>query len=143
MPDGVTAKSPATFWLTLIRVNLSQTSQSLSVFHLCFICGSTELFRLGKSAIDVQQSQSQLCRMSPKSIPVFSIISPRPTILSLAILIAGLAVAPTLLRGEDSAWRTLPLVTNGKVDTNWIHLGYGGFVVDDGAVGGGGERRGG
>jgi hypothetical protein len=28
----------------------------------------------------------------------------------------------------------LPLVTDGKVDANWIHVGWGGFVVDDGAL---------
>jgi hypothetical protein len=31
-------------------------------------------------------------------------------------------------------WRPLPLITDGKVDPNWVHVGWGGFVVDDGAL---------
>lgn len=31
-------------------------------------------------------------------------------------------------------WRTLPLITNGKIDAAWAHVGWGGFVVDDGAI---------
>lgn len=43
----------------------------------------------------------------------------------------------TLHAAESTAgpeWRALPLVTAGKVDTNWVHVGWGGFVVDDGAL---------
>src|SRR5262249_34807841 len=29
-------------------------------------------------------------------------------------------------------WRTLPLITAGKVDRDWAHLGWGGFSVEDG-----------
>jgi len=36
--------------------------------------------------------------------------------------------APT----ADPAWRPLPLVTDGKVDPGWVHVGWGGFVVDNG-----------
>jgi hydrogenase maturation factor len=32
---------------------------------------------------------------------------------------------------ETRGWRQLPLVKDGKVDPAWVHLGYGGFVVDD------------
>ncbi len=32
------------------------------------------------------------------------------------------------------AWQPLPLITDGKVDPNWVHLGWGGFAVDDGAL---------
>src|SRR4051812_47126215 len=32
------------------------------------------------------------------------------------------------------AWRSLPLVTNGQVDPPWVHVGWGGFSVDDGAL---------
>jgi hypothetical protein len=35
---------------------------------------------------------------------------------------------------EEPAWRTLPLITGGKVDPDWVHVGWGGFVVDDGAL---------
>ena len=34
----------------------------------------------------------------------------------------------------ESGWRSLPLVTGGKVDPSWIHVGWGGFLVDDGAL---------
>src|SRR6185295_11491352 len=53
-------------------------------------------------------------------------------------LIAAFGCASPILRGADSssepAWRPLPLITDGKVDPNWIHVGWGGFVVDDGAL---------
>lgn len=38
--------------------------------------------------------------------------------------------APT----NDLDWRALPLITDGAVDTNWCQVGWGGFVVDDGAL---------
>ena len=31
----------------------------------------------------------------------------------------------------DHSWRPLPLIKDGKVDKNWTHIGWGGFVVDD------------
>ena len=34
----------------------------------------------------------------------------------------------------EAAWRPLPLITAGKVDPNWIHVGWGGFAVDNGAL---------
>jgi len=34
----------------------------------------------------------------------------------------------------EPAWRTVPLITAGKVDPSWVHVGYGGFVVDDGTL---------
>ena len=38
--------------------------------------------------------------------------------------------------GDESAgsWRTLPLIKDGQVDPSWVHLGYGGFVVEDGVL---------
>lgn len=45
-------------------------------------------------------------------------------------LLAALA-AP---KAADSNWRALPLIHDGKIDENWIHVGYGGFVVEDGAL---------
>jgi hypothetical protein len=35
---------------------------------------------------------------------------------------------------DDSSWRSLSLIKEGKVDPAWVHLGYGGFVVDDGLL---------
>lgn len=31
-------------------------------------------------------------------------------------------------------WRALPLVTHGKVDDAWVHVGWGGLVVEDGLL---------
>jgi hypothetical protein len=54
-----------------------------------------------------------------------------PSAIVVAAAIAGLS-----LRGAESnsGWRTLPLITDGKVDSNWLHIGWGGFAVDDGAL---------
>jgi lysophospholipase L1-like esterase len=32
------------------------------------------------------------------------------------------------------AWRTLPLIQDGKVDPAWVHIGYGGFAIEDGSL---------
>jgi hypothetical protein len=45
----------------------------------------------------------------------------------LTILLALAAVS----RGAEPKWRTLPLIKDGKVDPNWMHTGWGEFVVDD------------
>jgi hypothetical protein len=54
------------------------------------------------------------------------------------VLIAAFASDAPVLHGAESksqpAWRALPLITDGKVDPNWAHTGWGGFVVDDGAL---------
>src|SRR5512134_2965623 len=57
----------------------------------------------------------------------------------VAVLFAAaiLSALPSLHGAEPApgrAWRPLPLITGGKIDPNWIHVGWGGFVVDDGAL---------
>jgi hypothetical protein len=37
-------------------------------------------------------------------------------------------------KDAKEAWRPLALITNGKIDDSWTHVGYGGFVVEDGAL---------
>ena len=37
-------------------------------------------------------------------------------------------------KDPGAGWRTLPLITKGKIDPDWVHIGWGGFVVDDGAL---------
>src|SRR5262249_18714383 len=32
---------------------------------------------------------------------------------------------------SDRSWRSLPLITDGKVDKDWTQIGWGSFVVDD------------
>jgi hypothetical protein len=62
----------------------------------------------------------------------------RRAVVSAIVLVAAFACTFPLLRGAESksepAWRPLPLITDGKVDRGWVHLGWGGFVVDDGAL---------
>jgi hypothetical protein len=59
-------------------------------------------------------------------------------VVSMAVLITAFPVSLPGLRGAEStvepAWRSLPLITAGKVDPNWVHVGWGGFVVDDGTL---------
>jgi hypothetical protein len=57
--------------------------------------------------------------------------------VSLIVYFGALANFTTLLAADapsEPAWRALPLITDGKVDANWIQVGWGGFVVDDGAL---------
>jgi hypothetical protein len=35
---------------------------------------------------------------------------------------------------SESGWRSLPLITDGNVDRDWVHVGYGGMVVDNGTL---------
>lgn len=43
---------------------------------------------------------------------------------------------PSLVQAEQPAggWKTLPLITDGKVDPSWKQIGWGGFVVDGDAL---------
>src|SRR5262249_4680411 len=34
----------------------------------------------------------------------------------------------------DRSWRPFPLIKDGKVARDWVHAGWGGFVVDDGSL---------
>lgn len=73
--------------------------------------------------------------MIPEFKQVFASRAPsRRAVLSTIIGVAALAGAFPALHAADAAWRTLPLITNGKADPNWVHVGHGGFVVDDGAL---------
>ena len=59
-------------------------------------------------------------------------------VASMAVVAIAVAGTIPVLRGAESgsgpAWRTLPLITEGKVDANWVHVGWGGFVVEEGAL---------
>src|SRR5437867_9954477 len=59
-------------------------------------------------------------------------------VLSVIVLVAVFTCSlPVMHRAEsktEPAWRSLPLITDGKVGTSWVHVGWGGFVVDDGAL---------
>jgi hypothetical protein len=57
---------------------------------------------------------------------------PCATRLAVCLLLSG---GMTLADDAPPAWRTLPLVKDGKIDPAWTHLWGGGFtVLDDGAV---------
>jgi len=62
----------------------------------------------------------------------------RRTSLSIIALAAAFAGTFPVLHGAapnaEPAWRALPLITHGKVDPGWVHVGWGGFVVDDGTL---------
>src|SRR5436309_3378128 len=48
---------------------------------------------------------------------------------SLLVLVSTLAA-----HAADGIWRDLPLSSNGKISPDWVHIGYGRFVVDEGAI---------
>ena len=62
----------------------------------------------------------------------------RSVVFLLVISIIAVAGTFAVLDGAEPkaepAWRLLPLITDGKVDPNWVHVGWGGFAVDDGAL---------
>jgi hypothetical protein len=35
---------------------------------------------------------------------------------------------------SERPWRIVPLVNQGRIDASWSQIGWGGFVVDDGAI---------
>jgi hypothetical protein len=51
------------------------------------------------------------------------------------VLLCGvLALGCSVARSADEDWRSLPLLKNGKVSPAWVHIGYGGWIVDDGML---------
>src|ERR1051326_141700 len=53
--------------------------------------------------------------------------------MKLLLFISNILVTQVVSAGdiqEQGPWRSLPLVSNGQVDKNWCHVGWGGFVVD-------------
>lgn len=60
------------------------------------------------------------------------------TLLGLAVLIATFTCGCQSPSDAESqagdGWRELPLISGGKVDPNWVFLGYGRFAVDDGEL---------
>ena len=50
--------------------------------------------------------------------------------LPVLVLLALAACTSAAEPGKEPAWRSLPLITAGKVDPAWVHVGWGGFVVE-------------
>jgi hypothetical protein len=77
--------------------------------------------------------------MNPDSNRLFSTNGPSRTAIGLLILLLAMfAYSLQEVRAaepnSDAGWRALPLITDGKVDSSWIHIGWGKFVVDEGAL---------
>lgn len=66
-----------------------------------------------------------------RSLSRRAVLSARIAAVLLGIVFSGDFIT---LHASEPAWRPLPLVTSGKVDTNWVHVGWGGFVVEDGTL---------
>jgi len=63
----------------------------------------------------------------------------RQILLRVAAIFSVTAAATSAHGAEaktdaPSSWRMLPLISEGKIDPNWVQVGYGGFVVDDGTL---------
>jgi hypothetical protein len=56
----------------------------------------------------------------------------RTSLAFICLAIAGFAAGQAV--AADSGWRVLPLITDGKIDPAWVHMGYGSFSVVDGAL---------
>jgi hypothetical protein len=60
--------------------------------------------------------------------------------LTLVILLCSIAISGIVMEAHgaetkaEPPWRALPLIDEGKIDPSWSHVGWGGFVVDDGAL---------
>ncbi len=56
----------------------------------------------------------------------------------MTFLLAMLVCALHGLQGAEAksepAWRSLPLIADGQVDPVWMHVGWGGFIVDEGVL---------
>jgi hypothetical protein len=57
----------------------------------------------------------------------------RPAILIFAFA-AGMAGTRAAEPKAAAEWRPLPLISDGKVHPDWVHVGYGGMGVDDGTL---------
>src|SRR5687767_13655621 len=57
-----------------------------------------------------------------------------PLVIAMGIVAGTFAVLQSAEPKADakSDWRVLPLIADGKVSPDWVHTGWGTFVVDDG-----------
>jgi len=53
---------------------------------------------------------------------------------ALVVLVGLLSLGVSVVQAADDGWKKLPLIKDGKVDPAWVHIGYGGWIVDDGAL---------
>src|SRR5262245_44113490 len=76
----------------------------------------------------IQSSASALIKTSRRGTLTVTLI------LFIALFTGTLPALHGAESKEEPAWRALPLITGGKVDPAWLHVGWGRFVVDDGAL---------
>jgi hypothetical protein len=55
-------------------------------------------------------------------------------LIALAVLVSAAASLHAAEPKAEPAWRTLPLIADGKVAPEWVHIGWGSFAVDNGAI---------
>lgn len=76
--------------------------------------------------------------MNSNPHPFATLIGVCRRVALLIFLMGAFRFAVPLLPAAESstepAWRALPLIKDGKVDPSWVHVGWGGFVVDDGTL---------
>ena len=53
---------------------------------------------------------------------------------ALVVLVGLLSLGVSVVQAADDGWKKLPLTKDGKGDPAWVHIGYGGWIVDDGAL---------
>src|ERR1043165_9136244 len=53
---------------------------------------------------------------------------------ALFVLIGILSLSLAEVQAADDGWKKLPLIKDGNVDPAWVHIGYGGWMVDDGTL---------
>ncbi|MBI5769711.1 MAG: DUF1080 domain-containing protein [Verrucomicrobia bacterium] len=58
----------------------------------------------------------------------------RALFTALAVLGIGQGTALRGAGAEAAAWRALPLGAGETIDANWVQIGWGGFVIEDGAL---------
>ena len=54
----------------------------------------------------------------------------RTCFTALCLLLAWGATGADPTLPSSRQWRSLPLITDGKIDAAWVQVGWGGFVVD-------------
>jgi hypothetical protein len=83
-----------------------------------------------------RRSQAVFMNFNPQQF-FFPMVSTR-AMRSVIVFVAMFAFGLSFLRGAESrsqaAWRSLPLIADGKAVPDWMHVGWGGFVVDDGTL---------
>jgi hypothetical protein len=65
----------------------------------------------------------------PKSARLVRLLSAVGLALSLAV-----PAMPSEATSKAAEWRTLPLVEGGKISSDWVQIGWGGFAIEDGAL---------